>query len=281
MRELLQALRDKLNPSSEREMAERLQHASPVAMIAAGGKLSPLDTPPHVPPEVENLADLEARLEGLRQSLATTQAKAGRRYQLPDDLHHCLDGIEAALSAEPLTWYGLEDSRDSLSHCMVVHEAAQSWNDVIVQDLLRIVRRIGELRPLLQPRQIPADQSDAKPPEPDPVIRSEQVADVAGLAEQVAALLDTADARETLDAGASELLHKQTENIKAASQLHDDEKRLPRLRTALRRMAFLTGSVITGTSAAIAASLLTAPEAAVTLAGRLQPIFDAILKFFL
>lgn len=249
MRKLLQALRDKLNPPSEAEIVDRIHRASPVAMTPHEGKLSPLDTPPHVRPEADNPADLDDRLRGLRQRLASVQEMADGRYQLPDDLHHCLAGVGRALDAEPPTWYGLEDAKDSLSHCMVVHDAAEAWNDVIVQGLLRIVSRINELRPLLQPRQVPAGEPGAKPPEPDPVIKRQHVAAVVDLAEQVERELDTDEAGRSLDARAKALVNDQTAHIEDASQEADNERKLPRLRTALRKLAYLTGSIISGRAA--------------------------------
>ncbi len=280
MRNLLQALRDKLDPPTDDALTDRLHRASPIAMVADDGKLSPLDTPPHEPPAIDNPADLDERLTGLQQSITILKDKAAGRYQLPDDLHHCLDGIESALNAEPLTWYGLEDTKDSLAHCMTVHDASHAWNDVIVSDLLRVISRIAELQPLMQPRQVPPDQPDAKPPETEPVVKPAQVSELTVLAEEIAQELETADAEAALSDGAKALLHNQTDAIKDASQEFNDEKRLPRLRAALKRLAYLTESIIAGASGGVATNLLTAPDALKVLASRLKPIFDALLRFF-
>jgi hypothetical protein len=69
MRKLLQALRDRLEPPDSRIMAARLQAANPIAMVAENGRLTPKDTPLNAPPEIRNGADLEARIEGLRQKI--------------------------------------------------------------------------------------------------------------------------------------------------------------------------------------------------------------------
>jgi len=49
MRKLLQALRDKLDPPTARQMADRLQQAAPVDMVARSGKLSPVAPPTRMP----------------------------------------------------------------------------------------------------------------------------------------------------------------------------------------------------------------------------------------
>lgn len=281
MRKLVQALRDKINPPTSAEMNQRLQQASPVAMAPHNGKLSPVDTPPHAPPETVNVPDLDARLDGLRQSLASLQGKAREGYQLPQALFHCLDAIAAALKADPLTWYALEDSRDSLADCLEVHDAPNTWNDVIVRDLMRIVRRIGEVRPLLQPRQIPPDQPGAKPSEPDPVIRTLQAVEVVDIANQIGDELATPESDETLDDNAKDALQTKIDQITEAATLPDEDRKLFRLRVGLRGLAYLTGGIITTVGSGVAVSLLTAPGAAVTFAQRLQPIYEMILKFFL
>jgi len=179
--------------------------------------------------------------------------------------------MEGALNADPLTWYALDDSQIALSGCMDDHDAADSWNDGIVRDLQQIVTHIQQMRQLLQPRQIPPDQPDAKPPESDPVIREEQVPEAVDLAEQLDELLDTSEAEATLHLSVEDLLRKEIERIKEAAAQPNQERKQPRLRTALRRLAYLTGAIIVATS----------PGAASVLSQRLTPIFDLILRFFL
>ena len=282
MAKLLQALRDKIDPPSADAMAIRLEHASPVSMAPSKGKLSPRDTPVHTPPDVLNPEDLNDRLTGLRQSLSRIQTKCdSNAYQLPQALFHCLDGVDAALSEESLTWYGLEDSKISLSDCMKDNDAADAWNDVIVHDLQQLMRRIDQLQPLLQPHQIPPGQPDAKPPEPDPVIRNEQTPEIIELVEQAKQALDTPEAEAVLNPDAQNAFRKQFDDIVEAAAQPNVDKKLPRLRGGMRKLAYLTGSVIAAVGSGVAINLLTNAEAALTLAQRLGPIYDAILKLFL
>ncbi|MFT6583202.1 MAG: hypothetical protein ACJAU6_003655 [Alphaproteobacteria bacterium] len=283
MAKLLQALRDKINSPSPEKMAERIQSASPVAMVVSNGGLSPVDTPPHVVPEIPNPEDLAARLIGLRQSLSRIQTKCDDRstYQLPQALFHCLDGVDAALSEEPPTWYGLEDSKISLSDCMEDHDAVQSWNNGVVRDLHQLMRRIDQLRPLLQPRQIAPGPPNAKPPEPEPVIRTEQTPELVELIKQAEQALDSPEAKAVLNPDAQHAFRKQFDDLTEAAKQHDEGQKLPRLRGGLRKLAYLTGGVITVVATDVGVNLLTNADAAVTLAQRLGPIYDAILKFFL
>ena len=154
MAKLLQAMHDRLNPPDAAAMAARLLAASPVAMLPKDGRLAPVDTPPNVRPEVENAPDLAARVEGLKQILAPARTMAADRdhYQFPADLGHALATVHSALHAETLSWYGIDDARATLCDCMSDHDAGQAWNTVMVRQLERLIQRLAELRPLLQPR---------------------------------------------------------------------------------------------------------------------------------
>ena len=101
MQKLLMALRDKVSPPTADQMAARLAASSPVAMLPRGGVLAPVDTPPHVRPEVENASDLAARIEGLKQIVTALLVKAADRqnYQFPTDLQHALSGAKMTLTA--------------------------------------------------------------------------------------------------------------------------------------------------------------------------------------
>ena len=283
MAKLLQAMRDRLNPPDAAAMAARLLSASPVAMLPKGGKLAPVDTPPNVRPEVENAPDLAARVEGLKQILAPLRTMAADRdhYQFPADLGHALATVHSALHAETLSWYGIDDARATLCECMSAHDAGQAWNTVMVGSLERLIQRLEDLRPLLQPRQVPAGEAGAKPPEPDPVVRAADVAAVQELAGKVSQLLDSAEANATLDPASIDLIAKEVARIGEAAEAVDETRRYGGLRKAVRGLAYATGGIIAAATSGVAVSLLTVPEAAATLAARLRPIFDRLLQFFL
>ncbi|MCA3438624.1 MAG: leucine-rich repeat domain-containing protein [Rhodobacter sp.] len=282
MAKLLQALRDRLNPPDAAAMAARLLAASPVAMLPKGGKLAPVDTPPNARPEVVNAPDLAARVEGLKQILAPLRAKAADRdhYQFPADLGHALATVHSALHAETLSWYGIDDARATLCDCMSYHDAGQAWNAVMVRQLERLIQRLAELRPLLQPRQVPAGEAGAKPPEPDPVVRAADVAAVQDLAGEVSQVLNSAEANLTLDPASIDLIAKEVTRIGAAAGTVDETRRYAGLRKAVRGLAYATGGIIGAATSGVVVSLLTVPEAAATLAARLRPIFDRLLQFF-
>jgi hypothetical protein len=281
MQKLLTALRDKLWPPTAAEMVARLAAASPIAMLPREGRLSPVDTPPHNPPEVENAADLAARLDGLRQTVSSLQDMAADRqnYQLPTDLNHALSGAKRALTASPLSWYGIVFARALLGDCVEEHDAAQSWPTVTYRAVMRLMDGMADLRPLLQPRQVPADLPGARPLEPDPVIGQGEVEDAVEVADAVSRAVD--EGTETLDRSAIDLVQSEVGRLKAAKDTIDHGRRFYRLRRALRGLTYLTGSILTGVAAGISANLLTSAEAARTLAQKLQPLFERLVKFFM
>ncbi|MCA3474681.1 MAG: leucine-rich repeat domain-containing protein [Rhodobacter sp.] len=282
MAKLLQALHDRLNPPDAAAMAVRLLAASPVAMLPKGGRLAPVDTPPNVRPEVVNAPDLAARVEGLKQILAPLRAKAADRdnYQFPADLGHALAAVHTALHAETLSWYGIDDARATLRECMSDHDAGQAWNMVMVGSLERLIQRLEELRPLLQPRQVPAGEAGAKPPEPDPVVRAADVAAVQDLAGEVSQVLNSAEANATLDPASIDLIAKEVKRIHEAAGTVDETRRYAGLRKAVRGLAYATGGIIGAATSGVVVNVLTVPDAAATLAARLRPIFDRLLQFF-
>jgi hypothetical protein len=281
MQKLLTALRDKLWPPTTAEMVVRLAAASPIAMMPRGGQLYPVDTPPHNPPEVENAADLAARIDGLRQTVSSLQDMAADRqnYQLPNDLNHALSGAKRALTASPLSWYGIDLARASLGDCVEEHDAAQSWPTVTYRAVMRMMDGMADLRPLLQPRQVPADLPGARPLEPDPVIGQAEVEDAVAVADAVSRTVN--EGTETLDRSAIDLVQSEVGRLKAAKDTIDQGRKFYRLRRALRGLTYLTGSILTGVAAGIGANLLTLAEAARTLAQKLQPLFERLIRFCL
>jgi Leucine-rich repeat (LRR) protein len=283
MAKLLQALRDRLNPPDSMAMAARLLAASPVAMLPKDGRLAPVDTPPNVRPEVENAPDLAARVEGMKQILGPLRAMAADRdhYQFPADLGHALASVYSALHAETLSWYGIELAHDMLCDCMSAHDAGQSWNMTMVRQLDRLTQRLAELRPLLQPRQVPAGEAGAKPPEPDPVVRAADVPAVQDLAQDVSAVLESPEALATLDPASIDLLRAEVDRIQHAADTGDEGRRYFGLRKAVRGLAYATGAIIGAVTSAVTFSLLTVPQAAAALAARLKPVFDRLLRYFM
>ena len=283
MAKLLQALNDRLNPPDAATMAARLLAASPVAMLPKDGRLFPVDTPPNVRPEVENAPDLAARVDGMKQILGPLRAMAADRdhYQFPADLGHALATLHSALHAETLSWYGIEFAHDMLCDCMSAHDAGQSWNATMVKQLDRLAQRLAELRPLLQPRQVPAGEAGAKPPEPDPVVRAADVPAVQNLAQDVSAVLESPEALATLDPASIDLLRAEVDRIIHAAGAGDEGRRYNGLRKGVRGLAYATGAIIGAVTNGVTVGLLTVPKAAATLAARLKPVFDRLLRYFM
>jgi hypothetical protein len=283
MAKLLQALNDRLNPPDAATMEARLLAASPVAMLPKDGRLFPVDTPPNVRPEVENASDLAARVDGMKQILGPLRAMAADRdhYQFPADLGHALATVHSALHAETLSWYGIDDARATLCDCMTDHDAGQSWNATMVKQLDRLAQRLAELRPLLQPRQVPAGEAGAKPPEPDPVVRAADVPAVQNLAQDVSAVLESPEALATLDPASIDLLRAEVDRIIHAAGAGDEGRRYNGLRKGVRGLAYATGAIIGAVTNGVTVGLLTVPKAAATLAARLKPVFDRLLRYFM
>jgi hypothetical protein len=281
MRKLLQALRDKMNPPDRRAMEARLTAASPVAMVVESGLLSPRDTPPNVEPSVVNAPDLGARIEGIRQMVTQRRAEiAAGGLQVPPDLDRALASVASAAAAERPTWYAFEDARETLRDCMTVHDAWNAWNTVLVLGLERICDSITALQPLLQPRQVPPDQPGAKPPEPDPVVRRADTRIVVEIVSAVRETVATTEAEAVLAPEALDLVARQADALAEAAREPDEERRPGRLRRALRALGYTTGAIIVAVGGGVPVALLTAPEAAATLALRLRQAYDQIVSFF-
>ncbi len=281
MRKLIQVLRDRIAPPTVQAMTSRIAAASPIAMVVQDGRLSPRDTPPNERPEITNAPDLSARLGGLRTSLVSLQAFADDRdhYQFPQDLRHVLTGAHNALHAEPLTWYALHDARDSLVDCMDQHDAARSWNTVMFNDLTRFVARINEVRPLLQPRQVPPDQPGAKPPEPDPIIRADEIPEVTTLILEIGREMASPEAEQVFDGQAQQLVATEIATVNDGARAVGPARFAP-LRRGVRGLTYLVGATLAAVSTGVMVNLLTTPEAALTLAARLKPLLEALLRYF-
>lgn len=280
----MQAIQDKLAPPNTEDLKQRLLDASPVAFVHKNQKLSPVDTPPNTAPLIENDLDKQERLRGLLQSSETLRNMLDDRdtYQLPNDLTNQVDGLLSTLRLEEITWYALEDDRDALLDCMERHYAKDSWNDGIVQRLNRIIQRIGELQPVMQPKQIPPGEPGAKPPETDPQIGEDRVAETEAVSEDLNEVIQSDEAEAVVDEAGLELILHNIEAIRdSANDTTSDEKRFPRMRRAIKGLAYAVGGITSAVGGGVIVNLLTAPEAAITLANRLQPILDRIIALFM
>ena len=282
MRKLLQSIRDKIDPPSQDDLSSRLMASSPIILVASNGRLTPKDTPPNVRPEVENAVDLADRLVGLRQTVKAVVTKVNDKesYQLPNDLRYALTSIETAINGDKLSWYAIEDVNETLNDCMEAHYAKDAWNETLVQELCRISKRLGELQPLLQPKQIPIGVSGAKPPELDPLIRESDLESVVTRATELKNILASDDAHSVLDDSARELVSREIHNLQSVEMEPTPQRKLARSRRSVRWLAYTVGGAITAITTPVIANLLTAPEAALTLAARLKPIYEFMLKLF-
>lgn len=280
-RKLVQALQDKLSPPGPEEIRRRLSESRPVAMVAESGKLSPRDTPPNARPVVTNAPDLEQRLAGIHLSYGAIRPRIDSgKYQVPPDLIHSLDFVAIAISSEPLTWYAIEDSSHSLRSCMAEHDAANTWNATLCKDLQRLAKRLSDLQPLLQPEQVPVGEPGAKPPEPEPVVRQNDVGGVEKMAEQLRQILVSQEAQAVLSESAVSFAEAGAVQIADAQTVTDPDKQLPVVRHGLKRMTYIVGGILSAIGGGVIINLLTAPEAAVTLATRLKPLYDLMVGFF-
>lgn len=282
MQKLLQSIRDKIDPLSTEEISERLLASSPIALVPEEGKLTPKDTPPNARPEVEYAVDLEARLIGLRQTVDAAVLKSNdtASYQVPNDLRHSLSAIDIALNSERISWYGVEDAKEALAECMQAHGAPEAWNSVLVADLNRILTRLEELRPFLQPKQIPVGMQGSKPPELDPVIIEDQLPTLIEMAGNLQQALFDLDGEAVLDDAAQDLVRREIDALKSIGDEPNVDRKLSLSRRSLRWLAYSVGGTIAALSTPIMVNLLTAPEAAATLIVRLKPIYEFLLKFF-
>jgi hypothetical protein len=62
---LVEALRIKLDPPSYSAMTHRLSQSSPVSAVVRDGKLTQIDRPEYVPPPIQDVAELQRRLNAL------------------------------------------------------------------------------------------------------------------------------------------------------------------------------------------------------------------------
>lgn len=281
-RKLAQSLRDKITPPGEDDMRQRISASSPIAMVAESGMLSPRDTPPNARPTVVNAPDLEQRILALRLTHDRLRSRVdGGHYQVPQDLTFSLDMVASAINAEQLTWYAIVDGHHSLCNCMIEHDAANAWNTTLCKDLERFAERLLELRPLLQPEQVPTDQPGAKPPQPEPTVLESEITEVEDIAESFNEIMDSDEAKAVLSDSAFEIGEAGADQVENSANQPDPDKRLPILRGGLKRMAYVAGGIISAIGGGVIINLLTAPEAAATLATRLKPLYDLMVKFFM
>ena len=149
--------------------------------------------------------------------------------------------------------------------------------------ITRFMSGISALQPLLQPKQIPAGEDGAKPPTTEPLILTDQIGAVSDLTTTISQELASDDAQAALDQQTLHHFQRAIDHIRAGETAIDPDpsKKFRLLRRGLKGLAYLTGSLITAVSGGVMINILTAPDAAVTLAQRLKPLFDLILSYFM
>lgn len=281
---LIYAIQDKLATPTVEFASKRINQSSPMEIVAHEGRLAIKDAPSNMAPEVVNPVDFETRLIGLKQTLDSMCSICSDKtaFQLPHTLFHCLEALKLTLTTNPVTWYALEDAKFLLNNCMIDSNASEAWNTVVYKGLSSLIVRIDEIRPLLQPTQIDPETNEAKPPAPEPIINKEQVTEVADIAKDVLSELSSEEGREILDENTKQNLRSTVERIKELEKsIEPVERKLFKLRHALRGLAYLAGGIITAIGTGVIVNLLTAPTAAMTFLTRLKPIFESIMQFFL
>lgn len=286
-RKLIQAVQDKISPPTKEDLEQRHRAASPIGAKNKGGKVGLYDTPLNTAARVQNDEDLAARLAGLWSSIDRVEHEISDHtaYQLPPEARRRLTALGAMRNDNPLTWYALKDATDALAECMERLGAEEQWNEGIYVDFRRIIARVGELQDLMQPEQIPAGSPGAKPPETEPVVGHEQVPDAQEIAQGIAEELATDAAEDALDPTAISTILRDINTIdEAAESLPAPEgqaSRFQAIRRGVKRLVYAVGAVVGVVTGGVIVQLLTAPEAATTLASRLQPLLDRLLAFFM
>ncbi|WP_424934156.1 toll/interleukin-1 receptor domain-containing protein [Amaricoccus macauensis] len=287
MAKLLQAMRDKLAPPPRAALETRLSSASPVAFEPKNGKIAAFDTPPHVPPPISNPDDLKARLEGLFQSVGMIAARIEDRiYQVPPDLAVCMKDIVSLREHQEQNWYTLDFTRQSLADCIAIHDGRECWNSTLVRQLDQIIQRIGDLEPLLRPKQPATGDPDAKPPVPDPDLAGKNEKDLEEIAFEASEALEAPEAQSVLDPTAQDALARAVADLAGAVKMlsfspEGEDRRSSRIRRALRRLGMVLAALVMPLATGVTVELLTSADAAVVLIARFQAILEKILPFFL
>jgi TIR domain-containing protein len=282
MRKLIQALRDKLYPPAAPDMAARILATAPMGVVTEDGRLDARDTPVGVAPPRIDPDELEER----REATLLLAEDIGNRcdsgaYQVPTDLRHSLSFAIAILRIK-LSWFSVEDAEDGLASCMASHHADDAWNATLVGSLNRLRWRMLELKPLLQPLQVPFGEVGAKPPEPEPILPPDEIGNIRDMAVDVAKILDSPEAKSVLSNNLIEYTERGVAQIDAGAEIAiGPSGDSGELRKGVKKVAYAVGGIITAVSTGIGANLLTSPEAAATLASKLTPFWDAFLKLFL
>lgn len=281
---LLFAIKDKLTKPNASYAEKRLATSNPTEMVASQGKLTLKDSPANVRPPIVNPSDLKERLFGLAQTVSSMCNMCGHSnsFQLPHTLPHCLEALRLALTTEPVTWYALDDAKSLLCDCMEDNYAQDTWNSVVYKGLSNLIVRIEEIRPLLQPRQINPSTEESKPPSPEPIVPQNRLDEVGEIVINIRKELATDEAEDALSTNTKQAFDSAVVQLDEASKsTGDNEKKLARVRRSLKRVAYLAGGLITAVGTGVTINLLTSPSAALTLSSKLQPIYDAIIRFFL
>lgn len=278
---LIYAIQDKLTVPTVSAATNRIRESSPIEVVVHNGLLALKDAPANVPSAVANPSDLQARLAGLRQSVDNMCKMCSETdvYQLPPTLHHCLDAVRTASVTLPVTWYALDDAKTMLKDCMVDNFASESWNTVVYNGLAKLLVRIDEIQPLLQPLQIDPFTHAPRPPVPEPIITENETAEVVSLAEQANSELSSITGKSVIDANTAEAMESAVKQLRELSESNDKHK-LFKFRRGLKKAAYIVGGLLSAIGSGVAVNLLTAPTAAQTLFTKLTPIFERILNFF-
>jgi hypothetical protein len=93
------------------------------------------------------------------------------------------------------------------------------------------------------------------------------------------------DASDVLDSQSQATILNETVEIAEvdlnAALPNEETRRFSRLRRSLRKVTYAVAGLVAAVGTGVTVNLLTAPEAALTLTQRLQPILDKLVAYFL
>jgi hypothetical protein len=285
LRKLIQAIKDKVHPPTHEEIQGRLMAAAPMAAIVEDGKITAKDSPPNALPPFPDEEDLEQRLnaqealaEKVLLAIQSLDNNLGEAIRL--DLNHFIQHVKK----RPPSWYILTDSIGDLKFYLELADEV-SWPGSTKNGLQTLCRGHEALRPRLQPLQPPLSSPDA--PLPPPLPDTSKLSDSAlkQIADTASDAFASFEAQSVLSGAAvttGEYLAVEIDEARSSISMSErsEQQKLKKIRNGVIALAGFVGTTIASIGYGVGGNLLTSPDAAKTLLGVLQKLFDMLTALF-
>ncbi|WP_310293763.1 toll/interleukin-1 receptor domain-containing protein [Rhizobium sp. BE258] len=279
---LVSAVRGKASTLSTSQLRTRIIESSSTATKIVSGKIAVVDSPPNARPPVSHKSDLKERLRA--QCSLSDQLEedlSANNCNLPQAIRRSISKYSKALQWSKVCWYALDDAAASVAECVNIYQD-EDWPGTTLHDVKRLALRHRQLEPLLRPQQ-PEEKKSTEQPE----LQLESISNstLSSLATQASELAADQASIDTLDDTAIEAINHYASLIKdnvgiVSYYSNDTNAKNFEIRNSILKLGAIAGSIVAASAAGVAANILTAPEAAITLASKAEKLFSFIVSLF-